>query len=156
MQHQERYILALQVHCQQERLEIGSAPSASAWTTLLHAARKTHWIENHRFCLSRPLLGCSQLRAIGLLCTKKLGRVAPLLGGQGLPTLAEQCEWVLLSGTRGPPGHPRRLDQWLVLGPEVMHTGTMLSYKSPCCISKSVLKLSCCSKAFQSVWMQHF
>lgn len=35
------------------------------------------------FCLSRPLLSCSQLPAIGLLCTKRLGRVAPLLGVRG-------------------------------------------------------------------------
>lgn len=34
------------------------------------------------FCLSRPLLSCSQLQALGFLCTKRLGRVAPLLGGE--------------------------------------------------------------------------
>lgn len=41
MQHQEKRILALQVHCQWEWLEIGSVLSASAQTTLLHAAHKT-------------------------------------------------------------------------------------------------------------------
>lgn len=57
---------------------------------------------------------------------------------------------------RGPPGSPRHSDPWLGLGPEVLHTVTVLSNKSPHCVSKSVWKPSCCSKVFQSVWMQHF
>lgn len=90
MQHQEKHILALQVHCQQEWLEIGSALSQLLLRQLSYILNVKHTgYRTFSFCLSRPLLSCSKLQAIGLLCTKRLGRVAPLLGGQGLPTLAE-------------------------------------------------------------------
>lgn len=102
-------------------------------------------------CLSRPLLSCSQLQAIGLLCTKRLGRVAPLLGGGGGASYLGRMMLVYATQWR-----PRHFHPWLVLGPEGTRTVTILSGESPCCISKSVWKLSCCSKVFQSVWMQHF
>lgn len=123
------------------------ALSASAWTR----GTQNSGLRTAGFCLSRPLLSCSQLQAIGLLCTKRLGRVAPLLGwGSGASYLGRT---MLVYTTQWPP---RRFDPWLVLGPEGMRTVTVHSEKSPCCISKSVWKLSCCSKVFQSVRMQHF
>lgn len=80
----------------------------------------------------------------------KSGTAAGEGGGSGASYLGRT---MLVYTTRW---RPRHFDPWLVLGPEGMRTVTTLSNKSPCCISKSVWKLSCCSKVFQSVWMQHF
>lgn len=156
MQHQEKCILALQVHCQQEWLEIGSALSASAQTTLSHAARKTHWIQNRRLL---PLQTTSLLfTALSdrFIVHQEGWKSGTTAWGSGTSYLGRTMLVYTTQWPQGPSRHPRHLDQWLVLGPEVTHTVTICSDKSPCCISKSVLKLSCCSKAFQSVWMQHF
>lgn len=84
MQHQEKRAPALQVHCQQEWPEIGSALSQLLLRQLSYTLHIKHTgYRTSGFCLSRPLLSCSELQAIGLLCTKRLGRVAPLLGDRG-------------------------------------------------------------------------
>lgn len=94
-------------------------------------------------CLSTPLLRCSQLQAIGLLCTKRPGRMAPL-PGSGVPYLGRVMLVWAEQWHPGPPGPMAcpwpRGDAYCHAPPE----------GSPCCISKSVSKLSCCSKAFPS------
>ena len=75
---------------------------------LSHIHRKHAKYRTVGFCLSRPLLSCSQLQAIGLLCTKRLGRVAPLLGVRGFLPWQNDVKCVLRSGIRALLGHPRR------------------------------------------------
>lgn len=89
MPHHAGRILALQVPCQQEWLEIGSTLSICGPLSYGCMYCKTHWIQPPLLPLqttSPPFTALSNR----LLCTKRLGGVAPLLEGQGLPTLAGQ------------------------------------------------------------------
>lgn len=58
MQHQEKCILALQVHGQQQWRETGSALSQLLLRQLSHSAQKTHWIHSLQ---PLPLQTTSQL-----------------------------------------------------------------------------------------------
>lgn len=114
-------------------------------------ARRTKHTESRAggFCLSTPLLRCSQLQAIGLLCTKRLGRMAPLRGVRGFQPWQNDVsvDCAVAPGTfPGVQGIESNGLSWAQRG---QHTVPLLG-GSPCCISKSVLKLSCCSKAFPS------
>ena len=96
---------------------------------LSHIHRKHAKYRTVGFCLSRPLLSCSLLQAIGLLCTKRLGRVAPLLGVRGFLPWQNDVS-VYYEVASGPSSGIQGADQWLVLGPEVTHPVTILSNKS--------------------------
>lgn len=156
MQHQEKCILALQVHGQQQWRETGSALSQLLLRQLSHSAQKTHWIHSLQ---PLPLQTTSQLFKASsnrFIVHQEAWKSGTTAWGSGASYLGRTMLVPTTQRHQGPPGQPRHLDQWPVLGPEVTHAVTTLSNRSPCCISKSVLKLSCYSKAFQSEWRQHF
>lgn len=99
-------------HCQQEWLESGLCsqcllPQPSRLCTLNTGSR------TFGSCLLRllPLFRFSY----SLLCTKRLGRVAPLLGQ--VPSCQGGVSVNTAQWHQGPGGHPRLWDQWLVLWP---------------------------------------
>ena len=137
--------------CTVNRMETGSAPSQLLPRQLsyihrkhtrllpLQATSQLFTASSNRFIVHQETWksgtaawgsGASYLGRTMLVYTTKWHQ-GPSLGIQGIKSMA--CPW-----------------------PRGDHTVTILSNKSSCCISKSVLKLSYCSKAFQSVWMQHF
>lgn len=99
-------------HCQQEWLEWGLCsqcllPQPSRLCTLNTGSR------TFGSCLLR-LLPAVQIQ-LSLLCTKRLGRVAPLLGQ--VPSCQGGVSVNTAQWHQGPGGHPRLWDQWLVLWP---------------------------------------
>lgn len=85
------------------------------------------------FGLFTPLPSCSVSRD-GFVVHQEAWKHGTAVGVRsGLPALAERCQCTLRSGTRGPRGHPRLLDQWLLLGPEMTRTVTVLRDRRPCC-----------------------
>lgn len=157
MQHFEKRVLALQVHCQQDRLEGGSALSPRLLRQLSqHSAHKTYWIENRWFL---PLQATSQLftassnRFIVHQETWKSGTAA---WGSGASYLGRTMLVYTMPWHQGPSWASKACRSMACPWPRGDAHSQYSVIKSPCCISKSVWKLSCYSKACQSVWMQHF
>lgn len=140
-----------------DALSTGAARNRSAlsFDNSLDSAHKTLAVELRLL----PLQTTSQLfrdSAVGLLCTKWLGRVAPLLGGRGSCLLKQDDVSVHYSGHQGPWWASEDFGSMACPWPRGDTHCHNAHWWSPHCISMSIWKLSYCSKASQSVWMQHF